>query len=292
MPPFILSPILNTLIEPIRIISDLHLGYSGSLLTAAEQLRPLLEGANTLVVNGDAAELRIEQRCPNGRRQLVEFQGMCAKAGVEAVFVNGNHDPAISSVNHLDLHGGAILVTHGDMLFTDPAPWCKDGRMIGQAHRQMLNAMDDELFEDFEARLRLVKDAIISVGLPELHLPSGPLARLVMFAREAWPPTRPFTILRCLRQYPRRAATLARVFRPRARFILIGHFHVPGIHRLGARVVINTGSFIPPLGRFAADIAAGELKVRRIDRSRGAFKVGKEVARLPITDLPPDNGDK
>jgi UDP-2,3-diacylglucosamine pyrophosphatase LpxH len=286
--PIIISQTLNTAREPIRIISDLHLGYSGSLLTDVAQLRPLLDGVGTVVFNGDTAELRTEPRSPAGRRELVKLQELCAQAGVEAVFVNGNHDPAISKVNHVDLAEGAILVTHGDMLFTDLAPWCKEARKIGNAHRQLLNAMDDDLFEDFEARLRLVKDAIISVGLPELHLHSGPLARLVMFAREAWPPTRPFTILRCWRESPRRAAAMARVFRPRARFILIGHFHNAGITRLDPRVIVNTGSFTPLLGCLAVDIAGGELSVKRINRIRGVFSPGKEIARFPISALPPD----
>jgi UDP-2,3-diacylglucosamine pyrophosphatase LpxH len=279
---------LNNAREPIRIISDLHLGYSGSLLTDVEQLRPLLEGVGTLIFNGDTAEMRNELRYPDGRKELVKLQELCAQVGVDAVFINGNHDPSVSTVNHVDLANGAILVTHGDMLFTDLAPWCKEARKIGDAHRQLLNAMDDELFEDFEARLRLVKDAIISVGLPELHLPSGPLARLAMFAQEAWPPTRPFTIFRCWRESPRRAAAMARVFRPRARFILIGHFHLAGITRLDPRVVVNTGSFTPLLGCLAVDIADGELSVRRVDRVRGVFSPGKQMARFPISALPPD----
>jgi UDP-2,3-diacylglucosamine pyrophosphatase LpxH len=276
--------------EPIRIISDLHLGYSGSLLTDAAQLRPMLDGVGTLVFNGDTAELRNERRYPAGRREFGKLQEICAEAGVQTVFVNGNHDPAISTVNHLDLAEGAILVTHGDMLFTDLAPWCKEALAIGRAHRQLLNTMDEDLFEDFEARLRLVKDAIISVGLPELRFHSGPIARIAMFAQKAWPPDQPFIIVRCWREAPRRAAAMARVFRPRARFILIGHFHLAGITPLDPRVVVNTGSFAPLLGRLVVDIAGGELSVKRINRTRGVFSPGAEIARFPISALPSDEG--
>jgi UDP-2,3-diacylglucosamine pyrophosphatase LpxH len=282
------SQTLNTAREPIRIISDLHLGYSGSLLTDATQLLPLIDGVGTLVFNGDTAELRNERRYPRGRKEFIKLQELCAQAGVQTVFVNGNHDPVISTVNHLDLAEGAILVTHGDMLFTDLAPWCKEGRKIGQAHRQLLNDMDDHLFEDFEARLRLVKDAIISVGLPELRFQTGPLARVALFAQKAWPPTQPFIIVRCWREAPRRAAAMARVFRPRARFILIGHFHLAGITPLDPRVIVNTGSFTPLLGRLVVDIAGGELSVKRINRIRGVFSPGEEIARFPISPLPPE----
>jgi len=276
---------LNTTPEPIRIISDLHLGHAASLLTDAGQLRPLLEGIGTLVVNGDAAELLMESRVAMGREQLEKLRELCREAGVEALFINGNHDPEISTINHLDLAGGAILATHGDMLFTDLAPWCSESLKIGRVHREMLSAMDDTLLEDFEARLRLVKDAIVTVGLPELNLPQGMFARWVLFAQEAWPPTKPFTILRCWRESPRRAAALARVFRPRARFVLIGHVHRPGIHRLGPRVIINTGSFTPLLGRLAVDIAGGALSVRKICQVSGSYAVGKEIAHFPIEPL-------
>jgi UDP-2,3-diacylglucosamine pyrophosphatase LpxH len=279
---------LNTAREPIRIISDLHLGYSGSLLTDATQLLPLIDGVGTLVFNGDTAELRNEPRYPRGRKEFIKLQELCARAGVDTVFLNGNHDPVISTVNHLDLAEGAVLVTHGDMLFTDLAPWCKEARKIGDAHRQLLNAMDDHLFEDFEARLRLVKDAIVSVGLPELRFQTGPLARIALFAQKAWPPSQPFIIVRCWREAARRAAAMARVFRPRARFILIGHFHLAGITPLDPRVVVNTGSFTPLLGRLVVDIAGGELSVKRINRIRGVFSAGEEIARFPISPLPPE----
>ena len=287
---YCLHPTLNSTPEPIRIISDLHLGHSASLLTDAGQLRPLLEGIGTFVVNGDAAELLIESRSTAGREQLAKLRELCREAGVEAVFVNGNHDPEISRVNHLDLADGAILATHGDMLFTDLAPWCSGSKKIGLMHRQMLDSMDDALLDDFEARLRLVKDAIVTVGLSDMNVPQGVLARVLLFALEAWPPTRPFTILRCWREAPRRAAALARIFRPRARFVLVGHIHRPGIHRVGPRVIINTGSFTPLLGRLAVDVAGGVLSVRHIDKVRGAFAVGKEMARFPIEPLPPEEG--
>jgi len=271
--------------EPIRIISDLHLGYSGNIVPDAAQLSPLLEGIGTLICNGDTAELRLEPRLPEARVQFEKLRSLCETAGVRAVFINGNHDPSISAHNHLDLADGAILVTHGDLLFTDLAPWCKEYRDIGQAHRRMLETLDLEKFEDFETRLRTAKAAILSAGLPELHLEPGRLARVSMFIQECWPPDRPLTILRCWRETPKRAAGLLRVFRPRARFAIIGHTHLPGVARLYPRIVINTGSFTPLLGRLAVDIQGGFLSVKRIDRARGSFRPGREIARFSISTV-------
>ena len=274
--------------EPIRIISDLHLGYSGNLLTGAEQLRPLLDGIGTLICNGDTAELRLEARLPEARVQFEKLRSLCEEAGVQTVFINGNHDPAISEINHLDLMDGAVLVTHGDILFTDLAPWCEEHREIGKVHRKMLAEMDESLLLDLEARLRTAKDAILSVGLPELHMKQGQFARLAMFLKQCWPPTQPFEVLRGWRQAPLRAAALLREFRPEARFAVIGHVHRPGISRLPPRIVINTGSYTPLLGRLAVDIENGGMSVKRIVRKRGCFSAGAEVARFPITKLSPE----
>lgn len=268
--------------EPIRIISDLHLGYSGSLVTDAAQLRPLLAGVGTIVLNGDTAEMRGEKHWPDARGELEKLRGLCAEARVQSVFINGNHDPAISSVNHLDLLEGAVLATHGDMLYHDLAPWSKEAKALGLAHSELLEGLDDSSFTDFEARLRLMKDAIHCVELPDLRLHSGRLARVAMFARECWPPTRPFKILRCWHDAPGRAVALAQLFRPRARFILIGHTHLGGVTRVGSRVVINTGSFTPLLGRFLVDIEDGALTVRHIRRDHGVFAPGRDVRRFRV----------
>ena len=42
----------------VRVLSDLHFGHSACVIDQAEQLRPLLEGAHTIVFNGDTLEGR------------------------------------------------------------------------------------------------------------------------------------------------------------------------------------------------------------------------------------------
>ena len=39
--------------EPVRILSDLHLGHKISRITRVSALRPLISGAATVVFNGD-----------------------------------------------------------------------------------------------------------------------------------------------------------------------------------------------------------------------------------------------
>jgi hypothetical protein len=44
--------------------------------------------------------------------------------------------------------------------------------------------------------------------------------------------------------------------------------------------VINTGSFTRPFGSWTADIAADGLRVRRVVRQSGEFRLGDPVAEF------------
>jgi len=276
--------------EPLRIISDLHLGHSASLIEDFTQLGPLLKGIRTLVINGDAAEMRFLKERESGRKELDRLAEFCRAADVEPVFIGGNHDPTASSCYHLDLAGGAILVTHGDMLFHDISPWSHEADMMRDAHTQALQYLDDDAFIDFEKRLHANKQASIALELVSLKMPRGRLARVAILLKECWPPTRPWRILKVWRDTPERAEALARVFRPRARFIIVGHTHLQGIWRRGPRVIINTGSFTPPLGRLAVDLEGDKLEVKKIVRSGERFEIGKTIAQYEVTRLKAQEG--
>jgi hypothetical protein len=111
------------------------------------------------------------------------------------------------------------------------------------------------------------------------------MARYATYLREAWPPWRPFQIFHYWSKVPARAVALARVFRPRARFILIGHSHFGGVWKRDMRIIINTGSFLPIAGRTLVDLENGRLFVRKIERRRGQFRAGKTVAAFDISPL-------
>jgi predicted phosphodiesterase len=276
--------------EPIRIISDLHLGHPASLIDHPASLAPLLHGVGTLVFNGDSAEMRYLKEREAGRAMMEKLGELCRSHGVDAWFINGNHDPVASSTNHLDLSGGAVLVTHGDMLFHDISPWSIEADLMGAAHTQALEELDDAAFADFEKRLNASKRASIALELVSLKLRRGRLARLAVLLKECWPPTRPWRILKVWKQTPDRAEALARVFRPRARFIIIGHTHYQGIWRRGPRVVINTGSFTPPLGRLAVDLEGNRLQVKIIAFKKGRFEIGRTRAQFETSRLQAHEG--
>jgi len=271
--------------EPIRILSDIHLGHPASLVGDPAELAPLFEGIRTVVFNGDSVEYRFRKDQEQARRNLEATKNVCSQLGADAVFVNGNHDPDISPYNHLDLAEGAVLVTHGDMLFHNISPWSIESEVMKAAHLKALDEIGEDAFHDFEKRLHANKQGSLALELHDSTIPRGPLARLVTYLRESWPPWRPLQIFRCWAQVPGKAVALARVFRPRARFILIGHSHYGGVWKRGPRVIINTGSFLPIAGRTLVDLEDNRLTIRKIARANGKFQAGKTVAQFEVSPL-------
>jgi predicted phosphodiesterase len=270
-----------TPIEPVLILSDLHLGHRASLIEHPEQLVPLLHGAGSVIFNGDTAEMRNAEDRLVGRKLAADLARICHQVGTKAFFVNGNHDPTVSNTNHLDLESGAILVTHGDVLFLDLAPWSRDAKHYRLKHRQILAKLGPKDFADFEKRLLATKRTAIELQMIEEPLTRGRSTGFQLFVRQFWPPFRPLMIVKAWCEVPRRAANLARVFRPEARFVIVGHTHYPGAWNVALRVVINTGSFVPYFGTCATIIESGRLEVRRIDCFNRTFMlvVGSSFCR-------------
>jgi predicted phosphodiesterase len=276
--------------EPVRILSDLHFGHPASIIERPEQLAPLFRGCRTVIFNGDTVELRYLRGRRIGLRNAKLIQAVCEAEGARAVFITGNHDPILSELGHVDLAGGAVLVTHGDLLFHDISPWSQDAGVIGEAHRRELADLGDDAFLDFEKRLKASKRAALAIELHRPRLRRDALSAIRTVLRECWPPWRPLQVFRCWALTPGRAVALARVFRPRARFILIGHTHFSGCWKRGPRRIINTGSFLPMSGRMAVDVDNGMVTVRSILLDRGLFIVGEPMMQFPATKLMPGEG--
>jgi predicted phosphodiesterase len=276
--------------EPLLILSDLHLGHRASRIKDPEQLAPLIQRTSSIIFNGDTAEMRHADDRPIGRKFAADLARICHQEGKKAFFVNGNHDPTVSNINHLDLHEGAVLVTHGDILFLDVAPWSREAKHYLKKHRQILNNLGPEDYTDLEKRLRATKRTAIELQMIETSLTADRWPGLQLFIRQFWPPLRPLMITKAWWETPGRAANLARVFRPQARFICVGHTHFPGAWKVAPRVIINTGGFVPCFGACAALIDSKRIEFRRVDFRKGAFVLGKRLANFAIDPLRPTDG--
>jgi predicted phosphodiesterase len=272
--------------EPIRILSDIHLGHPGSIVEEASQLTPLFREAKTVIFNGDTVELRYIRGRRIGMRNSMIMRDTCLEAGARPVFINGNHDPILSDLCHVDLEGGAVLVTHGDLLFHDISPWSHDAGILGAAHTRELEGLkNDDALLDFEKRLKASKRAVLAIELHKTGLRRDALSALRTVLRECWPPWRPLQIFHSWAVTPERAEALARTFRPGARFILIGHTHNSGFWERNGRTIINTGGFFPLSKRMAVDLEGGVLTVRRIVVENGEFRTREVLRRFSVEPL-------
>lgn len=263
--------------EPLRILSDLHLGHPASRIEAAEQLSGLLDGVATLVVNGDTNE----QRCPAWRERAdalwQDFQRLAESHGVDLVRIRGNHDPLDSELDCLELAGGAVFVTHGDALFRHISPWSPKVMRLRKEMDEVWADADEESMEGrFSAthRCRLLKPASRD-EIDELHK-IGPL---MVPLRLLWPPQRVPLMLWSWWVAPGLAAEFCARFRPEARFVIYGHTHLKGSWMRGGRRVINTGGYVSIGSRSLVELNDGKLRVMKVlrDSESGNYRIGKQT---------------
>jgi len=273
---------IDTTRYPIRILSDLHLGNRASLVVSPDTVAPLFEGSGTVILNGDTFDHRHRESGKNPANPVEIFETLARRKGVELIVISGNHDPDYSPVHHLDLANGQILVTHGDVLYPEIAPWSCFAAQFRQMVRTELEELENPVGYSLEYLLATNKRVARRIlAQPHFYFPTneGFLRHLI---RYLWPPFRILRILGSWRRLPASAAKLADDHRPNARFIIVGHTHFPGIWKRRNRLVINTGSFLPLLGRRLVDIREDNLEVRKIRQIRHAFHPGRVVGRFEI----------
>lgn len=268
----------------IRIVSDVHYADRASRVRSLGQLRPLLEGVSSFVFNGDTLDTRPNKHASRTDELRREVLGFFGPVGAPVTFLTGNHDPDLSGLHALEFAGGKVLVTHGDVLFDAIVPWSSDAPEIRKKIITALALLPDGHGSKLEGQLSAFRS--VAATIPQLHqAEKDPFRYAMRLAGDTvWPPHRALSIFKAWREAPVRAAELARRHRPKARFIVIGHTHRPGVWRTASGVVVvNTGSFCRPFGTMAADITADRLRVRRVDYRGGAFHPGGNVAEFPLS---------
>ena len=269
--------------ELTRILSDVHYGDRATRVLRLAQLKPLLDGVTRLVLNGDTIDTRpgpFPQHSAACRDDVLEF---FPRHVATTTFLTGNHDADFSPLHALDLAGGDVFVVHGDIFFDNLAPWSRDVPLIERLIAAELHASPASLHHDLDQRLAMFRR--VAAAIPQRHQSEKrQLKHLASYlADTVWPPTRVLNILRAWRETPTYAAALAQRHRPCARFVVAGHTHRPGIWRMPSGVVvINTGSYCPPLGATAVDLTTDALLVRRVEMRAGEFRLGGTLAEFPL----------
>jgi predicted phosphodiesterase len=276
----------------LRIFSDLHLGDRGCRVRDLEQLTPLFDGADALLLNGDSLDTRAGPVRLSPARLIAAnaataahrtaFLDFLARHAPPTTLLTGNHDPDISTQHALDLAGGQIFVTHGDVLFDDIVPWSRDVPLMRRLLAREFSGVGPAERGRFEIRLAAFRR--VCARVPQRHhSEKNPIRYLVgVLADVAWP-TRTLAVIRAWRETPALAAACLRAHRPRARFLLVGHTHRPGaIHAPGGLTIINTGSFCAPATPCAVDVTAEKLVLRRVVGHRGGFRFGRTLASFAL----------
>lgn len=266
-----------------RILSDIHYGDRSSQVLALGQLRPLVEGIDALILNGDTMDTRTGPSPERTQRQKEEVLAFFGGLGIPVTYLTGNHDPDFSSVHRMELAGGKVFLTHGDLLFRDVVPWSRDRATIYQSLETAFSAFPAHVRPDLDQRLTIYRQ--VAAAIPQRHQSErNALRYLWKFMQDTvWPPTRALAILKAWRDTPALAFALAEEFRPEARFALLGHTHRPGIwENAQGRVVINTGSYATFLGGYAVDLDAQSLAVYKIRRQGRDFALGRLLRRFSL----------
>lgn len=265
---------------PIRVFSDLHFGNRASLVTSPRSVAPLFEGMGTVILNGDTFDLRHAQSEGTDSVPVCPFETLAAQAGCRLIKIAGNHDPDCSPIHHLDLMEGRVLVTHGDVLYPEIAPWSRFATqfraMIEDELAELGHPEGHTLEHLLETNKKVAREIL---NQPDFYFPTNEgFFRHLM--RYLWPPFRVLRILDCWRRLPGCAVELAERHRPGASILIMGHTHFPGVWKRRDRTVINTGSFLPWLGRLCVDLDPDRVEVRRIRHRDGQFLPGRVVRTL------------
>ncbi len=259
--------------EPVRILSDLHLGHKVSRIERVAALRPLIAGAGTVVFNGDTwQELALPFR-ERSAAMLQELQAICAEEGAATVFLSGNHDPGWPGPGWIELAGGRIVVTHGDALLYAGSPWKRE-ILEGGEQIKALWQQHPAAGHDAEERLRLARAVARALCSVEFARSRHSLLR-------AWdallPPQRALKMVQAWLMQAAYGARFCDRYFPQAEVLVVGHFHRHGCWVRKGRRVINTGSFTNPGRAHWVEWDHGRLTRGEINESRNACRIGRSL---------------
>ena len=255
------------------IISDTHLGKPGS--ATADALRPIWQGIDELVINGDTAEVQVPWLRGAAVRELDRLEQLTRLDGVALTLISGNHDAYLTDRRCLQLAQDKILIMHGDALHPAVAPWTRSAKALQQrTEQEIASAKTDNL----ATRLDITQHIGHSEFLKEYVLSSlGESTAKRILARPIEVPQ----VLWYWRNEPKLAHQFMQRYAPQAKVLIVGHSHRRALWQRDGRTIINTGAFMFP-GKPQCVIHCGDtLSIHRIIKRQGVYeRVAKPVAQL------------
>lgn len=269
------------------ILSDLHLGRPRLAAASAAALRPLWQGFDRLIINGDVAEVHHPTHWSQAARQVLQLHDFCEADGVELTLLSGNHDPYLTDQRHLELADGAVFVTHGDVLHPAIAPWSPRAGIMRDAHERAIQAIPEHERDQLDTRLKVSQFAS--------HVEWSDMAHEAAKSNIPQMLLRPWCVPQVLlywRKFPQLASRFLLKHAPRATIGVFGHTHRAGVWNINDRLIINTGAFgFPGKPRAVTIDGARTVSVLAIERAGDAYRLAREPlhvvtlpASIPATD--------
>lgn len=268
----------------ILIISDTHLGRARHAARSARALAPLWRGMSHLILNGDIAEVHHPRHRAAAAREMMSLLDRCERDDVHVTLLSGNHDPFISDHRHLEICGGDVFITHGDVVHPAVAPWSISAGRMRRVHAEAIQKLRHESSSLLDARLTASQWAS--------HAEWDSLekqARLSALRGMLMRPWSVVEVLRYWRAFPRLVDAFAAEFAPKAKFIITGHTHHAGIWSRAERTIINTGCFGFPSRPHGVVIEGDRLSLHRIERTADGYALADSpLASFAVTPVAPD----
>ena len=259
--------------EPVRVLSDLHLGHKVSRIENVAALRPLIAGAGTVIFNGDTWQELARPFFQRSQSMLGDLHELCREEGVDTVFLAGNHDPGWPGPGWVTLAGGRIVITHGDALLFAGSPWKRE-ILLKNDHIRQIWRQHPRADHQLEQRLAVARE--IATDLCSVEHPTGRT-----FFKRAWdamvPPRRAHEMLQAWASQGRVGAEFCERYFPQAEMLIIGHFHWQGSWLSKGRRVLNTGSFMAPGRAHWVEWNEGCLSRGIIEESPDTCRMGETL---------------
>ncbi len=269
----------NAFDEPVRVLSDLHLAHPASLIGRVESLRPLVEGARTVIFNGDTCEQSYAGWRDAGDSRLAELTELCGRSGARPVFLPGNHDPEVAERGWCELAGGNVLVTHGHAVYPSVAPWSHEYLRKKKAIWDIVRERESG-GEDLAYRWETTR--IITHALKPNRTRALGEKGINYLLSAVWPPGRCFNILRVWLTMVGAADRFVTRFRPETGVFLFGHFHRPGVWQRRGRLICNTGAFMRGSRPLVAELQDGTMRICAVERVGEEFRVGAQRVKVRV----------
>jgi predicted phosphodiesterase len=265
----------------IRIISDIHFGDRASGVMHLNMLLPLFDGAEHVIFNGDTLDTRLGPNPQKTAEESAEVNAFIKRLDIPVTCITGNHDPDFSLIHHLDLALGQVLVMHGDLVFDSIVPWARDAALLKHQIKKTIEGLGGIV--SFEQKLIIYR--ALCLALPQGHQAEvNPFKYGVKFLKDtAWPPWRLLGMVEAWRTMPMKTAYVVQHARPKARFVITGHTHWPGVWKTQQGItVLNTGSFCRPLGCAVVELTETMLVLRNVRLKKGSYYPAEQICELSL----------